>query len=270
MSLESYPNPRPAKRVAPAKRRAGLALLGLALAGFGCHTTPVTGRASVNVFSPEEDVALGREAYQQSLAGSTIVTSGPEYDMVVRVMERLAVAADDPRLDDVDVWEWEVTLVLDDQMVNAYALPGGKMAVYTGILPVCATEAGLAVVMGHEIGHVVARHGTERVTQGMGVSTALSMLSNGDVQAIAAVATDLLWGKPFGRNMESEADHIGLILMARAGYDPREAPAFWERMSQGTGESPPEFFSTHPSHETRVQRLQELMPEALAEWTGAP
>ena len=154
--------------------------------------------------------------------------------------------------------------------MNAFALPGGKMAVYTGILPICQSEAGLAVVMGHEIGHVIAQHGTQRVTRSNAVEGLAQMIDLGDYGAIVETSYGLLLELPWGRADESEADHIGLVYMARAGFDPREAPRFWERMSQAAGGGgPPEFLSTHPSHDTRVQQLEALMPKALAEYARA-
>ena len=264
VGAESYPKAQPGRPSGP--RKLALALPGLVLAAglplLACRTIPVTGRSSFNIFSPSDDVEIGREAYDQALAGQAIAGPGPEREMVERVMSRLVDVADD------EGWEWQVTLIEDDEVVNAFALPGGKMAVYTGILAVCESPAGLAVVIGHELGHVVGRHGTERVTQAMGVEAALGLLDAGDTQAIVANAYHLLVGLPFGRQMEAEADHIGLIYMARAGYDPREAIAFWERMERGSGSGPPEFLSTHPSHETRIRRLEELLPEALAAWNG--
>jgi predicted Zn-dependent protease len=239
--------------------RAGL----LALVLAACHTTPVTGRSSFNLFSTADDVQLGREAYGQVLSEARVVASGRDRDMVARVMQRLVAVADDAG------YAWEVNLLADDATVNAFALPGGKMAVYTGILPVCQSETGLAVVMGHEIGHVVARHGTARMTTAAGANLLLSLLDLGDYAQLGQIALDLAL-RPYGRTQESEADEIGLIYMARAGYDPREAIAFWERMdAQSGGGGPPEFLSTHPSHETRVQRLTEKLPEALGAWRAA-
>lgn len=229
-----------------------------------CHTTPVTGRRSLNLLSPADDVQLGREAYQQVLAEAKVVKSGPSHEMVVRVMTRLSAVADDQG------YEWEVNLLQDDETINAFALPGGKMAVYTGILPVCHSETGLAVVMGHEIGHVVARHGTERMTNTLGLDLALSFVRLGDYAQLAQMGFNVLVNLPFGRQQESEADEIGLVYMARAGYDPREAIAFWERMEGAAGGGgTPEFLSTHPSHETRVHRLKEKLPEALDIWRAA-
>jgi len=229
----------------------------------GCYTTPVTGRSSLNVFSTADDVQLGLQAYEQVLSEAKVVESGRDHDMVERAMKRLVAVADDRG------YAWEVNLLADDKTVNAFALPGGKMAVYTGILPVCKGEAGLAVVMGHEIGHVVARHGTERMTLALGSSAALSLINLGDYARLGELALDLTLSRPFGRAQESEADEIGLVYMARAGYDPREAVAFWERMEKLSSGAPPEFLSTHPAHETRVQRLQEKLPEALEIWRAA-
>lgn len=246
----------------PCGRRAGL-VLACALA-FACHTTPVTGRRSLNAFSRTDDIQLGREAYAQVLAQAKLVSAGPERDQVVRAMTRLSAVSDDAG------YEWEVNLIDDDSQVNAFALPGGKMAVYTGILSVAESETGLAVVMGHEIGHVVARHGTARMTNSLGLDTLLSLLNIGDYKSLAQSGLEYLVNRPFGRAQESEADEIGLVYMARAGYDPREAVAFWERMEalQGGGGGP-EFLSTHPSHETRVERLKEKLPEALSIWRAA-
>ena len=239
-----------------------LATLGGGLLTTGCATTPVTGRSTFNVFSPADDVQMGTEAYEEMMSQARLVPSGPEKEMVERVMQRLAAVADDAG------YAWEVRLIDDAETVNAFAMPGGKMAVYTGILPVCATEEGLAVVMGHEIGHVVAQHGTERMTQALGVELAFSMLNVGDYEALAREGLKYFVELPFSRSHESEADHIGLIYMARAGYDPRTAPEFWSRMAQRSSGAPPEFLSTHPSHETRIKNLQELLPEAIAVYEG--
>jgi len=251
--------------------RLGLASALVALALTGCATNPVTGRSSLNVFTPEQDVQLGSEAFAEIKAEASLVRSGPEKAMVERCMQRL-VAAIPPDQD--PGYAWEVVLIDEDETVNAFALPGGKMAVYTGILPICQTETGLAVVMGHEIGHVVARHGTSRVTASYGVQLASDLVGawlGGDPQATAELtgaALNLSVLMPFGRGDESDADHTGLIYMARAGYDPREATAFWSRMAQLGGAAPPEFLSTHPSHETRIERLGELMDEAVAIYEG--
>lgn len=271
---------RKASAAAPRKNLLSVSLswLLLLLAGSSlqsCTTVPITGRSSFNLFSTQQDVELGREAYAQVLEGADIVSSGSDLDTVKRVMQRLVAVADDPG------YEWEVTLIRDDQVANAFALPGGKMAVYTGILPICASEAGLAVVMGHEVAHVIAQHGTERVTRQQGLEVALQLAGAGQYESLARATTALLLEQPFGRHHESEADHIGLIYMARAGYDPREAVTFWTRMAGGEEQVAggqthegvvnavfSDFGLTHPSHGTRVARLKELMPQAMAEYSG--
>ncbi|MDH3598437.1 MAG: M48 family metallopeptidase, partial [Candidatus Tectomicrobia bacterium] len=183
--------------------------------------------------------------------------------MVRRVGRRIADAANRPD------FQWEFRVVEKDE-ANAFALPGGKVAVYTGILKYTETEAGLAVVMGHEVAHALARHGGERMSQSMVAQFGLTLgdLALGGSNPAVMQAVQMAYGVgvqlPFGRRQESEADHIGLILMAKAGYDPNEAVPFWQRMSGGkTGNAPPEFLSTHPSGATRIRQLQQWMPEAL-------
>ncbi len=216
------------------------------------------------MFSPEEDCELGTEAYSQFTAEATLVTTsfgdkGKWKDTVEKVMSDLASVAEEQG------YAYEVKLIDDDSTVNAWCLPCGKMAVYTGILPICKDATGLAVVMGHEIGHAMARHGTQRMSLDTAVQTALSLAtSDENLQSLGSLAYQYGAALPFGRNHELEADHIGLILMARAGYDPREAVVFWERMeSLSGGGSTPEWLSTHPSHETRAKELEALLPEAM-------
>lgn len=245
-----------------------LSALAITLGLGACVSTPVTGKRAFLPIPVSQDMTLGAEAYAQVLAQEKPVASGPDKEMVERVMQRLVAVADD------EGYSWEVTLLDAPETVNAFALPGGKMAVYTGILPVCAdaqgnAENGLAVVMGHEIAHVVARHGMQRMTQQMGLQLVTSLFDAGQYQELVGPLISVAIELPFGRADETEADHIGLIYMARAGYDPRESVAFWTRMSQLGGAGPPEFLSTHPSHETRVEQLQELMPTALKEYEQA-
>lgn len=235
----------------------------------GCATVPVTGRRSFNLIPESQAIAMGEDAYQQVLSESKLITSGPDYEMVVEVGNRIAAVADES-------YDWEFALIDDPNTVNAFCLPGGKVAVYTGILPVARNADGLAVVMGHEIAHAVARHGSERMTDalaiqvaGTGLESLLGGTSEGSrnlIMAAYGVGAQIGVLLPFGRSQESEADHIGLIYMARAGYDPQEAPRFWERMNaQSGGGAPPEFLSTHPNPENRVRQLREWMPEAEAE-----
>lgn len=245
---------------------AGLALALALVATPACTTTPITGRASLNLLSIDDDKQLGAQAYGDLLADATFITSGQQHAMVQAVVDRLvAVVEQDPEFTgDLD---WEVRLVKDDAVANAWCLPGGKMAVYTGILPYTQDATGLAVVMGHEIGHAVARHGTERMSQQMGLQVILEYAAGeyganaGEVgAAIAQYAVFLPWG----RRQELEADHIGLIYMARAGYDPGAAVGFWQRMGSGGGDSSAieDFLSTHPSHKERIEQIQEILPEA--------
>lgn len=229
----------------------------------------------LNLFSVDDDIRLGSEAYDQVLEGERLITSGPQYEMVQRVTQRLVAAAQelDPQLpetrDDLSArFPWEVRVIDDPSMVNAFCLPGGKMAVYTGILPVAGSDAGLAVVMGHEIAHATLRHGTQRVSQSMGLETAFAILgattkTDAQTMELARLLGNLGIGLPFSRSHELEADRVGLKYMAKAGFDPREAVGFWTRMSELSQGAPPEFLSTHPSDTRRIAQIQSLLPEAL-------
>lgn len=235
---------------------------------------PETGRASHVGLSQQQEAALGLQSYQQVLASARTINSGPDYDSVRRVTSRLAGATGKAG----GGLDWEVSLVQDNQ-VNAFCLPGGKVIVYTGILPVTQNEAALATVLGHEMAHATSRHGAQRVfeqnltqTAMTGVAISLSSESYDKQRAImGALGAGARFGvlMPFSRKHESEADHIGLLYMARAGYDPQESIRFWQRMERASGSQPPEFASTHPSHGTRIQQLQSWMAEALQEYQRA-
>lgn len=230
-------------------------IFGLAAVAPGC--------ANLNLFSVNQDAELGAQAYTEILGPEKLITSGADHAMVTRLMEELVEAAryEEPAM--VDAFEWEVSLIDNDEVVNAFALPGGKMAVYTGILPVAGSDAGLAVVMGHEIGHVIERHGTQAMTRQYGAAVLIEIVTDGAAaKELANVASSLVHLK-FGRSAELEADRRGLMYMARAGYDPREARDFWTRMSQMGGDAPPEWLSTHPSHENRIRQIEELLKEAI-------
>lgn len=232
------------------------------------HFVNEAGRTAKLGLSRSQEAALGAQAYGQVLSQSQTINSGPDYDMVRRCATRLAAATGAAGKD----FRWEVSLVRSNQ-VNAFCLPGGKIVVYTGILPVARTETGLAVVLGHEMAHATLRHGSERVLQQESANTILTGVnySMGDMDynqrrmIMGALGAGAQYGilNPFGREHESEADAIGLTYMARAGYDPSEAIEFWKRMSSTGGKSPPEFLSTHPSHETRVRDLQARLPQAM-------
>jgi predicted Zn-dependent protease len=230
---------------------------------WACQTAPITGRHQLILLSETEETRMGLTAYDQILKEEKLSQDAQINAMVRRVGERIARVAERPD------FQWEFRVVEKD-VANAFALPGGKVAVYTGILKYTQTEAGLAVVMGHEVAHALARHGGERMSQSMiaqlglaavqvGLQTSNPLILQG-ITAAYGVGIQL----PFSRKQESEADHIGLILMAKAGYDPRQAVPFWERMEGGKkGQGPPEFLSTHPSGNTRAKQLQGWMAEAL-------
>ncbi len=230
---------------------------------WACQSAPITGRKQLILLSQAQETQMGLQAYDEILKEETLSQDPQINAMVRRVGERIAKVADRPD------FQWEFRVVEKD-VANAFALPGGKVAVYTGILKYTQTEDGLAVVMGHEVAHALARHGGERVSQSMiaqfGLTAVQVGLGTSNPMIVQGIATAYGVGVqlPFGRKQESEADHIGLILMAKAGYDPRESVPFWERMAGGKkGQGPPEFLSTHPSGTTRIKQLRGWMPEAL-------
>jgi len=224
--------------------------------------------------STQQEAALGFQTYRQVLAQARSIDSGPQFEMVRGVAGKLASATGAVGAE----YEWQVSLI-DDEQINAFCLPGGKIVVYTGILPIAQNEAALATVMGHEMAHATSRHGAQRVLQQNLAQTAMTgiavSLSDMDYNKQRAVMGALGAGAqfsilmPFGRQHESEADEIGLMYMARAGYDPQESIRFWKRMDQASRSGPPEFLSTHPSHGTRVQQLEALMPKALEQYNRA-
>jgi predicted Zn-dependent protease len=236
---------------------------------------PETGRKSHVAMSTREEALLGVQSYQQVLAQSESIDSGPELEMIKRVASRLATATGKVGAD----FDWQVSLIRSSQ-VNAFCLPGGKIVVYTGILPVTQNEPALATVLGHEMAHATSRHGSQRVLEQNLAQTALTgvaiSLSDMDYDKQRAVMGALGAGTqfgvlmPFSRKHESEADAIGLHYMARAGYDPQESIRFWQRMESAGGAQPPEFLSNHPSHGTRIQQLEAEMPKALEEYNRSP
>jgi predicted Zn-dependent protease len=240
-----------------------------------CETTPVTKRSQLILIPQSQEIALGLTAYQEVLSKSKISTDPEKVAMVRRVGERIAAVANQPD------YKWEFNL-LEDPQVNAFCLPGGKVAVYTGILPLTQNEAGLATVLAHEVSHATARHGAERMSTGLLAQLGMVALDVGlamkgqDPNTIKALNAAYGAGTqvgvllPFSRKQESEADRIGLMYMAKAGYDPNEALHFWERMSKVDKKSPPEFLATHPSDETRVKQIQNWLPEAEKEYRALP
>lgn len=232
------------------------------LALAACATVPYTHRHQFNLISPQEEMKMGDDAYADTLK-KTPLSKNEEYQRRVKeVGRRIAAAANQPD------FKWEFN-VLSGKEINAFCLPGGKVAFWDSIIPVCETDAGIAVVMGHEVAHAIARHGAERMTQSiptqLGAELVSAKLGAGAVQAYGLVAQ---YGflNPFSRSHESEADHIGLILMAKAGYDPHAAVQFWQRMEKSGGQKPPEFLSTHPADSRRVSQIQSWMDEALSHY----
>ena len=232
---------------------------------------PETGRKSHVGLSTQEEAALGLQSYQQIISQEQTVNAGPEWDTVQQVVRRLVKASGVTSKD----FDWRVSLVRNAQ-VNAFCLPGGKIVVYAGILPVANNEASLATVLGHEMAHATSRHGAQRVfeenltqTAMVGLAGSFSDMDYEKQRAImGALGAGAQYGvlMPFSRNHESEADHIGLLYMARAGYDPRESINFWRRMEESSQSQPPQFLSDHPSHGTRIQQLQNWMPQALEQY----
>jgi len=254
-------------------------LLAIAVIGYKYFTAekvvnPETGRTSRVALNTQQEVQLGLQSYREVLSNSDVVESGPQKDQVVRVAKRLAVATGDGGKG----FRWEVSVVRSKE-INAFCLPGGKIVVYTGILPVTKTDAALAAVMGHEMAHATSHHGAQRLFQDDIMQTAM----NGARQSVADLEPEkqrALLGilgagakygvmLPFSREHETEADEIGLMYMSRAGYDPRQSVAFWKRMEQMNSGQPPEILSTHPSHGSRIHRLQQIMPKAIAEYEKA-
>jgi metalloendopeptidase OMA1, mitochondrial len=236
------------------------------------ETTPVTERTQHVALSDAQQTQLGNQQYAKTLRQdrANIVSSGAQYAQVQRVATRIEAVAGR----DKPAFQWKVTLLRKNE-ANAYCLPGGKIVVYTGILPVTRNDSALATVLGHEVAHATAEHAAERIEREHLTKVAVAIIAGGvaftprqyvRVAALLGAAGSL----PFSRSQESEADHIGLIYMARAGYQPRQAVAFWKRMRQASrGKEPPEFASDHPSDEHRIQRIREWLPEADRAYTPA-
>lgn len=258
-------------------------LVAIMLLFAGCGSVPVTGRKQLNLVSNQEVLTLSLQQYDEFMKSAPVSTDKTNTAMVQRVGRNIANAVEtylknNGYADELASYAWEFNLVKSTD-VNAFCMPGGKIVVYEGILPITQNETGLAVVIGHEVAHAVAKHSNERMSQQLvtqygtaAVGTALGGASQG-VQQAAAVALGLgsQYGilLPYSRKQELEADELGLIFMAMAGYDPTAASAFWTRMSQNSGGSTPEFMSTHPSDNTRIQQIQKYLPEALKYYKGA-
>ncbi len=249
----------------------------LSLLAAACTTVPITGRRQLSLVSDGEINSLAATQYQQVIAKGPLSTNPQYVSMVRTVGQRIQRAVEtyfrqQNAADQLTGYRWEFNVIQDDKQQNAWCMPGGKVAVYTGILPITQNETGLAVVMSHEIAHAVAKHGSERMSQGLvqqlggqALSAALSTNAPATQQlALQAFGVGSQLGLlRYGRNQESEADHLGLIFMALAGYNPDGAITFWQRMDARENQAaPPEFLSTHPSNGTRIADIQRELPEA--------
>lgn len=249
------------------------------LAIYACTSVAVTGRKQLSLVSNAEIMPVVNQQYDSVIRKGPLSNNKQQVDMVKRVGVKIQKAVEEYMASkglssELQGFSWEFNLIEDPKTVNAWCMPGGKVAFYTGIMPICKDEQGVAVVMGHEVAHAIANHGRERMSTqmlaqyGLGTLEALMGQSPGAgkellMQAVGA-GTNIGLLK-FSREHESEADHIGLIFMTMAGYDPNQAPTFWERMTESSGgQESPEFLSTHPSHSTRIKDLKGWIPEALS------
>ena len=253
-----------------------VALIGFVL--IACSTVPITGRHQLNLLPEETMLSMSLQEYDHFLQENQLSTNQAQVQMVKRAGLRIQKAveqyfAQNDMSDELSHYAWEFNLI-ESNDINAWCMPGGKVVVYTGILPLTQDETGLAVVMGHEIAHAVAQHGNERMSQGMiaqlggvALSTALETEPEATQQiwmAVYGLGAQYGLMLPYSRLHENEADHMGLIFMAMAGYNPNAAVGFWQRMAaQKGGQSPPEFLSTHPSDTTRIRNIQSLIPDAM-------
>lgn len=286
--LFSTPVDRRALLLRGAREAFGLAwLLGFGATGGlvatlgGCVRAPGTARDQFIYISEEKEIAMGISAYHEVLRKAPISDDPELNELVNRVGKRIAAVANKPE------YQWEFAIIRDDRMINAFALPGGKVAVFTGILKLTKNEDGLATVIGHEVAHALQRHGAERYSRSIletigqvGALAAGAAAGRPDAAMAAMSAYGVGVSLPFGRKQESEADYIGLKLMAQAGYDPREAVPFWERMSGcprqmidkvcfRSQHNIPEFLSTHPSDVSRINQIEAWLPEAMKYYHAA-
>lgn len=245
---------------------------------MSCSTVPITGRSQLNLIPDSTMNSMSFQQYGDFLKNNKVSKDKKNTRMVKRVGEKIQKSverffAEKEMSEELEGYDWEFNLV-ESSDVNAWCMPGGKVVVYSGILPITKDETGLAVVMGHEIAHAIAEHGNERMSQGlvaqmggMALSTALKDEPEKTQQLwMTAFGLGAQYGilLPYSRTQESEADRLGLVFMAMAGYDPNAAVGFWKRMAEKKGgKAPPEFMSTHPSDETRINKIKEAIPEAM-------
>ena len=243
---------------------------------LSCTTVPITGRQQFSILPNSAMISMSLQQYNEFLKTNKISSNQEQTQMVKKVGRKIQMAVEQYFTDKnmsytLKDYKWEFNLIESEEK-NAWAMPGGKVVVYEGLLPITRDEAGLAVVMGHEIAHAIAKHGNERMSQGLIVQMGGMALTK--AMAEKPEKTRRLWMTafgvgaqfgvmlPFSRYQESEADHLGLVFMAKAGYDPNEAVEVWKRMAQmKEGQTPPEFLSTHPSDETRIRKIKETIPK---------
>ncbi len=259
-------------------KNSSLTILLSALIFVSCRSVPVTGRNQLNIIPASTMLSMSAQEYDTFLQSNPKSNDQANTALVQKVGQRIQGAVERymtqvGAADQLSGYKWEFNLVQSDQ-VNAWCMPGGKVVFYTGILPITQNETGIAVVMGHEVAHAIAEHGNERMSQGLiaqfGAIALSEVIKNKPEQTQALYMTAFGLGAqfgailPFSRLQESEADHLGLIFMAMAGYDPNAAVSFWERMAANKGgQAPPEFMSTHPSDQTRIAKIREALPEAM-------
>ena len=243
-----------------------------------CSTVPITGRRQLDLIPDNQMLSMSFQQYDQFLKDNKESTNQQQINLIKKVGGRIAAAVqryfDQQNLSQqLNGYNWEFHLI-ESKEANAWCMPGGKVVVYTGILPITKTEAGLAVVLGHEIAHAVAKHGNERMSQGLltqlgGVALSEALKNKPELTqniflSAFGIGTQVGVLLPYSRLQESEADHLGLIFMAMAGYDPHEALNFWQRMTVAmSGQAPPEFLSDHPSDQTRIENIKNELPEAM-------
>jgi len=249
----------------------------LALTVYYCSTVPITGRSQLSLIPDSEMNTMSFSQYSEFIKTNKLSSNKTDVDMVKRVGVKIQKAvetyfAQKNLSKELAGYQWEFNVV-ESEEVNAWCMPGGKVVVYTGILPITKDETGLAVVMGHEIAHAIAEHGSERMSHGLmqqlgGVALSVALADEPELtqslfMTAYGVGSTVGVMLPFSRTHESEADHLGLIFMAMAGYDPNAAVDFWTRMAANSQGAPPEWLSTHPSNETRIADIKKLLPEAL-------
>jgi predicted Zn-dependent protease len=250
----------------------------LCLVLAACATVPLTERKSLRLIPSSELLSLSDQEYAKVLKESKLSTDRRQAQMVTRVGQRIARAAEDFLKESqaeskIKDYQWEFNVIKDDKTANAWCMPGGKVAVYTGILPFTRNDTGLAVVLGHEVAHAIAEHGNERMSQALvaqlgGVALAVALNEQPEetqqlFMAAYGITANVAALLPYSRLHENEADRIGLTLMAKAGYNPNEAVRFWQEMNEKGGSRPPTFLSTHPAPESRIEKIKSYIPEAM-------